>query len=429
MKTRIVVENLRKEVTTIHEKAVKGMNIIKKGIKDNKALNKVGNRAGNIANANATSHMTSSVLDKININLQKGIHPNIINLRRKRNEHPLEKTSVTFYATKDNKSNEKGKIFSVPVIQSVKQVQSVVNVDTKKVFVEKNKDNKSIDDIKDISNRLSNDTNINNTSIAINNPISDIASNNTTITTNQAINNTINNTTTNTNTNNNNSNINNVNTNSSPINITKSLINTNNTIIALNNTNIPNNTNTLNNSNTANKSNNTKTTNPTNPTNTTNPTNNITNCTSDNCTGTDNATNNIINTINNAIKSADSVANKEIKVIQVCSNCMELDHFLKELTKEVLSLKNDIHDTFASSLIQQTFLYKFSAWVMRVNLLRADIFKLNDLLETLKTANCPGQEDNSKKLLLLSSASDHLVEIIQNIQSNEQLDLKVVALS
>jgi len=150
-----------------------------------------------------------------------------------------------------------------------------------------------------------------------------------------------------------------------------------------------------------------------------------------NLTLTSNKTTNLImNSLNKVIATAEKMVNKEIEVIEVCSKCIELEGLLRRLTKEILFIKKDIRKTFSSkSLNQQAFLFKFSYWVMKINFLRADIFKLNDLLESLKTSNCPGQEDNTKKLLLLSNASDHLVGIIQNISKKEELNLNVVALS
>ena len=155
------------------------------------------------------------------------------------------------------------------------------------------------------------------------------------------------------------------------------------------------------------------------------------NSTQNNSTNSTNSTfsNILIHTLNQAINAAEKIVKKEVQVIEVCSKCLELDDFLKLLTKEVLNIKNDIKSTFDTKLNQQTFLMKFAYWVTKTNLLRADIFKLNDLLETLKTSNCAGQEDNSKKLLLLSNASDHLVEIIQSLGKKEDLNLKVAALS
>jgi len=110
---------------------------------------------------------------------------------------------------------------------------------------------------------------------------------------------------------------------------------------------------------------------------------------------------------------------------EVCNKCTDFTDMLNQLAQEVLKIKNNIKLIMNRKTSNQTYLVKFSNWIIKINLLRADILKINDFIDILKTKNCPKQDFNEKMLMMLSAACVNLVEHIEKSIKQQHLDLKL----
>jgi len=132
--------------------------------------------------------------------------------------------------------------------------------------------------------------------------------------------------------------------------------------------------------------------------------------------------------VQKVLDEAEIIIRENIHTKEICNKCIDLSELIDQLTQEVLKLKQSVKIVMKGIPTNQLFLSKFSFWIVKLNLLRADIYKINDLIDKLKASKCPEQELISKRILMLSTAADNLVSGIQKSVSQQKLDLNVVVL-
>jgi hypothetical protein len=81
------------------------------------------------------------------------------------------------------------------------------------------------------------------------------------------------------------------------------------------------------------------------------------------------------------------------------------------------------------SLTKRELFSIISNCVNNLNLIKADLFKLNEVLSTLQKANCINFTENSKKYSLVVDSTNKLLEIIQNVLRNLNINLNIVVLN
>lgn len=114
---------------------------------------------------------------------------------------------------------------------------------------------------------------------------------------------------------------------------------------------------------------------------------------------------------------------------EICNNCLEINSALNILIEEIKNIKMQLKKLTSERLSKKDAYEKFSYCINNINLIKADLFKLNEILDTLQKANCSNFMDNSKKYTLVVNSTNKLVEIIQNVIRKLNLNINLVVLN
>jgi hypothetical protein len=159
------------------------------------------------------------------------------------------------------------------------------------------------------------------------------------------------------------------------------------------------------------------------------------------------STNNSSTSLLNAIADESELIKNEI-----CMNCLEISSTLDILIGEIKEIKNNlrkiidkyqegssiifknssntnISDNIKDSKVRQHDITEVLNSLNRVNYIKADLFKMNEVLNILQKAECENYQDNNKKYLLVINSSNKLVEIIQDVFRRLNLNINLVVLS
>ena len=77
---------------------------------------------------------------------------------------------------------------------------------------------------------------------------------------------------------------------------------------------------------------------------------------------------------------------------------------------------------------QQVF-NKISQYITDINLIKTDLFKLNEFLDTLQKANCKNFADSLKKYNIVVNSVNKLIQIIQNSITKFKININIVVLN
>jgi len=114
---------------------------------------------------------------------------------------------------------------------------------------------------------------------------------------------------------------------------------------------------------------------------------------------------------------------------EICSNCLEINNALNILIDEIKNIKSQLKKFSADKLPKKEAYEKLSYCINNINLIKADLFKLNEILDTLQKANCSNFVNNSKKYTLVVNSTNKLVEIIQNVMRKLNIKINLVVLN
>jgi len=114
---------------------------------------------------------------------------------------------------------------------------------------------------------------------------------------------------------------------------------------------------------------------------------------------------------------------------EICTNCLEINSALNVLIEEIKNIKVQLKKFTTEKLTKKDAYEKLSYCINNINLIKADLFKLNEILDTLQKANCDNFVDNSKKYTLVVNSTNRLVEIIQNVLRKLKININLVVLN
>lgn len=114
---------------------------------------------------------------------------------------------------------------------------------------------------------------------------------------------------------------------------------------------------------------------------------------------------------------------------EICSSCLEIMTSLNILIDEIKLIKKTLHDlTVAKPPIFYVYT-KILHCINNLNLIKADLFKLNEILDTLQKANCSNFIENSKKYTLVVNSSNKLLEKIQDCLKTFNININLLVLN
>jgi len=114
---------------------------------------------------------------------------------------------------------------------------------------------------------------------------------------------------------------------------------------------------------------------------------------------------------------------------EICSSCLEIMTSLNILIDEIKLIKKTLHDlTVAKPPIFDVYT-KILHCINNLNLIKADLFKLNEILDTLQKANCSNFIENSKKYTLVVNSSNKLLEKIQDCLKTFNININLLVLN
>jgi len=114
---------------------------------------------------------------------------------------------------------------------------------------------------------------------------------------------------------------------------------------------------------------------------------------------------------------------------EICTNCLEINSALNVLIDEIKNIKAQLKQFTSDKLTKKEIYEKLSYCINNINLIKADLFKLNEILDTLQKANCSNFIDNSKKYTLVVNSTNKLVEIIQDVMRRLNININLVVLN
>jgi hypothetical protein len=136
---------------------------------------------------------------------------------------------------------------------------------------------------------------------------------------------------------------------------------------------------------------------------------------------------------NNSISSDDllSIIADQTENIknEICSSCLEINTSLNILIDEIKLIKKTLHNLALEKPSIIDVYTKILNSINNLNLIKADLFKLNEILDTLQKANCNNFMENSKKYTLVVNSSNKLLEKIQDSLKSFNININLVVLN
>jgi hypothetical protein len=153
--------------------------------------------------------------------------------------------------------------------------------------------------------------------------------------------------------------------------------------------------------------------------------------------------NNLTNTTSNTTHPHDdpnSISSEEVLYIianqseniknEICSSCLEINKGLNVLIDEIKQIKSRLKNLNDKEYSGKFDLYsELSHCINNINLIKAELFRLNNFLDTLQKANCKNYQENSKKYSLVVNSTNKLLEVIQNVVKKLGLNINLVILN
>ena len=129
------------------------------------------------------------------------------------------------------------------------------------------------------------------------------------------------------------------------------------------------------------------------------------------------------NNINGIISYTDKIKT------EICDSSKLVNTSLFQLDDQITEIKNDLKNLTEKDVNDNEMVVKFTVCINNVNLIKADLIKINDILETLKKANCKNYDDTQKKFDSTTNLVNTLVTNIQNFIRTKNMNINLVILS
>jgi hypothetical protein len=114
---------------------------------------------------------------------------------------------------------------------------------------------------------------------------------------------------------------------------------------------------------------------------------------------------------------------------EICTSCLEISSSLNILIDEIKQIKKTLHDLIVEKPSIFDVYTKILHCINNLNLIKADLFKLNEILDTLQKANCNNFPENSKKYTLVVNSSNKLLEKIQDCLKTFNININLLVLN
>jgi hypothetical protein len=133
---------------------------------------------------------------------------------------------------------------------------------------------------------------------------------------------------------------------------------------------------------------------------------------------------------NSTETNINSIIHKTEKIkSEICDSSKLINSSLNQLDDQINEIKNDLKNLTDQEKNENELIVKFTVCINNVNLIKADLIKISDILETLKKANCKHFEETQKKFDAESSLVNKLVTNIQNFLRTKNLNINLVILT
>lgn len=137
--------------------------------------------------------------------------------------------------------------------------------------------------------------------------------------------------------------------------------------------------------------------------------------------------------LNNSITSDDLIsiiANQTENIKnEICTSCLEINTSLDILIYEIKKIKKNLKKFETVNDLDEIGYLTLAHFINNVNLIKADLFKLNEILQTIQKADCLNYQESFKKYSSVSNYSMKLIELIQNIFNKLNIDINIVILN
>lgn len=115
---------------------------------------------------------------------------------------------------------------------------------------------------------------------------------------------------------------------------------------------------------------------------------------------------------------------------KICYQCLDNMDYLRRLSKEILSIKNDmISNTINLTFTKQDLIVRFSEYINRVNLVKIQLFEMKSNLDLLKASYCPNYDENAKTYDSIMKKANILIEIIQDSIRKQNLNINFLIMT
>jgi hypothetical protein len=114
---------------------------------------------------------------------------------------------------------------------------------------------------------------------------------------------------------------------------------------------------------------------------------------------------------------------------EICFSCLEINTSLNILIDEIKMIKKTLKQLETGNPSSKEVYSQISNCINNLNLIKADLFKLNEILDTLQKANCKNFMENSKKYTLVVNSSNKILEKIQSVLRKFKININLVVLN
>lgn len=145
---------------------------------------------------------------------------------------------------------------------------------------------------------------------------------------------------------------------------------------------------------------------------------------------------------NNQNNSDNNITNNLLSIItdntlnikkEICVHCLDISQYLDVIIEEIKRIKNKItsykNDKIKSLISSRKLHLKITRLINNVNYIKADLYKLNEILHILKRVKCSNYSENSNKYHMVVNSTQKLVEVLQKLGKNLNLRFDIVILT
>jgi hypothetical protein len=137
-----------------------------------------------------------------------------------------------------------------------------------------------------------------------------------------------------------------------------------------------------------------------------------------------------LTTISNATLLNLLIEQTELMKTELCKSNNDIVKGLEKLMNNTSSIKNTLkHITSVSVIVKDDIILEFTVCINNMNLIRAELNKMSNLIENIKKANCKELTEVQKRFDEAKTLLNKLVEGIQNFLRKTNLDFNLLILT